>query len=204
MHGRNLLAIVWIVLAGTTAWLFSLKDVVDESPAPGAEQLRAPARKSISAPVNQRPRPPGRRPFIICYPQPVHYSGVPPIPPRPDMSRTVTMLPIAETTRELHHPDTSPREDLEILQSLLAEYRRAFTENPSAGVNEELVEALVGVNLKRIGLIPADHPDINARGQLIDRWGTPYFFHALSGKQMEVSSAGPDGKWRTDDDLKLE
>jgi len=114
------------------------------------------------------------------------------------------MLPIAEATRGLHHPDTSPREDLEILQALLGEYRRAFTENPSVGVNEELVEALVGVNLKRIGLIPADHPDINAKGQLIDRWGTPYFFHALSAKQMEVSSAGPDRKWRTDDDLKLE
>lgn len=204
MHGRNLLAIVWIVLAGITAWMFTLKEVVDEAPSPGAERFRAPTRKTTSAPVNRRPPPPEKRPFIIGYPPPENYSGVPPVPPRPDMSRPVTMLPIAETMRELHHPDTSPREDLEILQALLGEYRRAFTENPSAGVNEELVEALVGVNLKRIGLIPADHPDINAKGQLTDRWGTPYFFHAMSAKQMEVSSAGPDRKWSTDDDLKLE
>ena len=114
------------------------------------------------------------------------------------------MLPIATLTLKLHDPETPPMEDLEILQSVFEEYRRGLRENPVAGLNEEVVEALVGVNLKRIGLIPADHPAINAKGQLTDRWGTPFFFHPMSAKQLEIKSAGPDRKWNTEDDLKVQ
>jgi hypothetical protein len=39
---------------------------------------------------------------------------------------------------------------------------------------------------------------------LIDRWGTPYFFHALSGEHMEIHSAGPDRQFHSADDLRGE
>ena len=42
---------------------------------------------------------------------------------------------------------------------------------------------------------------VNADGELVDPWGTPYFFHQLSGTEMEIHSAGPDKKMWTDDDL---
>ena len=42
---------------------------------------------------------------------------------------------------------------------------------------------------------------INARGELIDNWGTPFFFHQVSGTEMEIRSAGPDMKMWTADDL---
>ena len=33
------------------------------------------------------------------------------------------------------------------------------------------------------------------------RWNTPYFFHQISGKQMEIHSAGPDRVRGTADDV---
>jgi hypothetical protein len=42
---------------------------------------------------------------------------------------------------------------------------------------------------------------INARGELVDYWGTPFFFHQLSGTEMEIRSAGPDRVMWTVDDL---
>ena len=37
-------------------------------------------------------------------------------------------------------------------------------------------------------------------GELLDRYGTPYFFHAESGTRMTITSAGPDKKIHTPDD----
>jgi hypothetical protein len=36
---------------------------------------------------------------------------------------------------------------------------------------------------------------------LVDQWGTPYFFHQLSASEMEVHCAGPDKMMWTSDDL---
>ena len=50
-------------------------------------------------------------------------------------------------------------------------------------------------------LIQPDHPAINrTTGELLDRYGTPYFFHAESGTRMTITSAGPDKKLHTSDD----
>jgi hypothetical protein len=38
-------------------------------------------------------------------------------------------------------------------------------------------------------------------GGLVDRWGTPYWFHPNSAHQVEIRSAGPDRQLFTDDDL---
>jgi hypothetical protein len=42
---------------------------------------------------------------------------------------------------------------------------------------------------------------VNGQGQLIDNWGTPFFFHSLSRNEMEIRSAGPDRRMWTTDDL---
>ncbi len=42
---------------------------------------------------------------------------------------------------------------------------------------------------------------INAGGELVYSWGTPFFFHQLSATQMEIRSAGPDRVMWTADDL---
>ena len=42
---------------------------------------------------------------------------------------------------------------------------------------------------------------VDDQGEMIDPWGTPYFFHQLSGHEMEIRSAGQDRKMWTFDDL---
>ena len=93
-----------------------------------------------------------------------------------------------------------PRRDLEILETLLGDFARVFGENP-VGENEEIVAALQGNNAKGLKFFPAEHRGLSAEGQLLDRWGSPWFFHALSGKRMEIISAGPDREFGTADDL---
>ena len=52
-------------------------------------------------------------------------------------------------------------------------------------------------------LNPDDGARVNARGELVDNWDTPYFFHQLSRTEMEIRSAGPDRRMWTADDLVL-
>ena len=76
-----------------------------------------------------------------------------------------------------------------------------FGGNP-VGVNSEITSALNGNNPKKINFIdPQAGMRINANGELVDAWGTPFFFHQLSGTDMEIRSAGPDKKMWTIDDL---
>jgi len=55
---------------------------------------------------------------------------------------------------------------------------------------------------KHLACLPADGAFLDAAGHLIDRWGPPYFFHALSGSEMEILSAGPDREFHTADDAR--
>jgi hypothetical protein len=81
------------------------------------------------------------------------------------------------------------------------QYGQMFGGNP-VGTNPEITAALTGNNPKQINFLSGEagmHVDGN--GELIDTWGTPYFFHQLSGTVMEIHSAGPDKIMWTSDDL---
>jgi hypothetical protein len=96
----------------------------------------------------------------------------------------------------------SGKRDLQILQEVLAAWRTNAPElgNP-VGNNFEITAALTGANPWGVAIIPPNHPAINAEGELCDRWGTPLFFHQLSGDRMEIWSNGPDRRRGTDDDV---
>jgi hypothetical protein len=102
---------------------------------------------------------------------------------------------------ELNAPGGTIRSDLRILHELFETWQTNFPRagNP-VGENTEITAALSGANPLRFAFLPRGHRAINARGELCDRWGTPFRFHALSGRQMEIRSAGPDGKFGTPDD----
>jgi hypothetical protein len=109
--------------------------------------------------------------------------------------------PIAE---KLNAPGGTIRRDLEMLNEVFAAWQTNFPHdgNP-VGENAEITAALTGRNKLHFAFISPQNPAINARGELCDRWGTPFFFHALSGTHMEIRSAGPDKKMWTDDDVTL-
>lgn len=84
---------------------------------------------------------------------------------------------------------------------MFRDYRSALGENP-VGTNAEITKTLTGDNLKQLQLSVPAGSQLNGNGEMIDRWGTPYFFHQLSAKQMEIRSAGPDRQmWTADDRL---
>lgn len=101
----------------------------------------------------------------------------------------------------LNAPDSTVVEDLKIVQNLLEAYRGAVRKGNPVGTNAEITRSLCGINDQLYAPLPNDHEAISPEGELLDRWGTPYFFHQLSANTMKVRSAGPDRRLRTDDDL---
>lgn len=82
---------------------------------------------------------------------------------------------------------------------MIRDYRSTFGQNP-VGTNAEIMAAIMGKNPTHANLGPPEGMQLNEKGELIDRWGTPYFFHQISRDHMEIRSAGPDKILLTDDD----
>jgi hypothetical protein len=90
--------------------------------------------------------------------------------------------------------------ELEKVRRMVASYHTLMGQNP-VGTNAEIMKALMGGNPHQAMLGPPPGQSLNANGELLDPWGTPYFFHQLSGDDMEIHSAGPDRRMGTADDL---
>lgn len=98
-------------------------------------------------------------------------------------------------------PGLPPAAVLENMRMAVREYGLMFAGNP-VGTNPEITQALNGGNPKQIKFIrPEAGLQINGKGELVDPWGTPYFFHQLAAMEMEIRSAGPDKIMWTEDDL---
>ena len=94
-----------------------------------------------------------------------------------------------------------PATVMENMHSAIRQYGLKFNGNP-VGTNLEITRALYGENPKQTKFLRLeDGMRVNSKGELIDPWGTPFFFHQLSATQMEIHSAGPDKVLGTRDDL---
>jgi hypothetical protein len=92
---------------------------------------------------------------------------------------------------------------VDTLHTLLRQYLRRL--GPKQGLpigdDSDLAKVLKGQNPMKYASLPADHPALALSGRLCDRWGTPYFVHAVGVSDFEIRSAGPDRKMFTADDL---
>jgi len=105
----------------------------------------------------------------------------------------------------INQEESSTEEDIGVLGSLIDQYRRIFGANPIAGDNRDLVRAMTGDNPHKLALIDPANPAISPDGELIDRWGTPFRFHAVDSRMpMEIYSAGPDARFGSPDDVMLD
>ncbi|MEY2879869.1 MAG: hypothetical protein RLZZ15_2249 [Verrucomicrobiota bacterium] len=135
-------------------------------------------------------------------------SAPPPVAaPSSQISNPQSQVPAPEVSHLadlLNDPGRPPSHDLRIVLDVIENYRTNFLRdgNP-VGSNAEITAALTGKNKFRFPFLAPDHPAINGAGELCDRWGTPFFFHAESATRMTVRSAGPDKKFHTPDDLEL-
>lgn len=122
----------------------------------------------------------------------------------PDGNGALVPPELVEVTRELNAPQSTIERDFEILDIVLDAFRRSNGgTNPQGGENDEIVAHLSGQKGGRFAVLPPDHPFIDPRGRLLDRWGTPFHFHSVSSDTLEIRSAGPDHKLWTADDVSL-
>lgn len=121
--------------------------------------------------------------------------------PRKDAPAEITLLPMAvEASAALAATGGTVEDDLSTIELLLSSYGRQYDGQPT-GENEEIAAALLGKNSKRVAYLEDRGPYLDKSRRLIDRWGTPYFFHTLTATRTEIRSAGPDHEIFTDDDL---
>ncbi len=89
--------------------------------------------------------------------------------------------------------------EIDRVSLMIRDYRTIAGENP-VGTNAEIMAATMGDNPKQAKLGPPEGVKLNEKGELLDRWDTPYFFHQLSRDHMEIRSAGADKVMWTEDD----
>jgi hypothetical protein len=123
----------------------------------------------------------------------------------PESEEGVFPLPGSDVLESRLHSQTGTAgQDVEILQEMLALYREANGGAlPIAPDNAVLMSQLRGRNGRRVAVISSSNRNLNASGELLDRWGTAYFFHPVSSAVMEIRSAGPDKVMWTEDDVQL-
>lgn len=99
--------------------------------------------------------------------------------------------------------DTTVQQDLTLVSHLLENFALLVKgDDPlPLGANEEIADALRGRNRTQLRFVPETSPIFNAQGQIVDRWGTPLYFHAVSHDRVDIRSAGPDKVMWTPDDV---
>lgn len=131
-------------------------------------------------------------------------SDVPPADIVPGSSHSAPRhIPMENVSGPEPLPGLTPAAVLQNMRSTVRDYSARFGGNPF-GNNREITAKLNGGNPKQIVFLKEeDGMRINERGELIDNWSTPFFFHQISATEMEIHSAGPDRKMWTADDLVL-
>ena len=138
-------------------------------------------------------------------PVPVHVEAPAPAPDPsvvvPPVSAPVSpVLDVVPVWTPEAGPALEPAPAMEALGMAVRNFGQRFKGNP-VGNNQEITAALAGDNPQGVIFLDTGRDRINGRGELVDGWGTPYFFHQLSGTEMEIHSAGPDRQRGTADDL---
>lgn len=100
-------------------------------------------------------------------------------------------------------PSQTPQQDLADMSHVLGNFALLVKGDQPIplGANEEIAAALRGKNRTQLRFVPDDAPCFNAKGQIVDRWQMPLFFHAEARDKIDIRSAGPDKQMWTADDI---
>ncbi len=177
----------WIVALFAVAILVVILRPRDSSTQEVA--LVAPGVPAKVAPITQNPAP---LPTSTSSPGAVEN----PVPPAESPGPALPTV----STGNLPPAFSELRDEIDNVQFAVRDFRTAVGENPIGG-NAEITKALLGDNLKQVKLQIPTGSTVNGEGEMCDRWGTPYFFHQISAKAMEVRSAGPDRTMWSNDDI---
>lgn len=116
---------------------------------------------------------------------------------------TRASLPGEHILKNYALPSTRPEDDLHAMAHVFSNLRLLVKGDAPfrMGANEEFAAALMGKNAAKEVFLMAPHACLNAKGQIVDRWGSPLFFHVRDANRIDLRSAGPDGVMWTADDL---
>ena len=192
MNPRLFVPFVLLVLAALLAgyWLASSGE---RSASPRPEQVKAP-----EVPDQPKPLPEVAAPAAPVVAMPPADQPPPAAPSRPAEPGSVKLLTVKPQPDPV--ADEPARQEAQAIALNIRQYMLRFGGNP-VGNNAEIVAELNGGNAKGARYLPSELLRLNEQGELIDEWGTPYFFHQESAQKMEVRSAGPDKKLFTSDDF---
>jgi len=188
MKNKFLVAAIFVLPLCLFAWFWLAPGALKISPPAGPSNQDAAVAKALST------APPQASAIIssnfAAPPQTVFYDAT----PRP-------ALPPAGKPHPLEFTNFAPEIALDNMRHAISDYGSMFGGNP-IGENSEITSQLSGDNPKHANFIRPDAGmRTNDKGELVDPWGTPYFFHQLSGHETEIRSAGPDKIMWTADDL---
>ena len=190
MKGKVL--VIAVVLGGALLW-WAMRPM--ERPVePDAAPVTVPGQ-----PPSAAQREPGVPPAAPESPRAVPPSPGAPAAPAPPTA-AVPVAPPPRPTRPMDPETQGAQSDGENIRLMFRDFRTLMGENP-VGSNAEIMKAVMGGNKKQARLGPPTGQNLNGEGELVDRWGTPYFFHQMSATEMEIRSAGPDQKMWTGDDV---
>lgn len=180
-----------ILAAGLVLW-FSFRKNKAAPPVPASDNAAAQASSLSNALANQNPATVA---LIRSNFARVQAAGT-----LPSATSTITPAPGGRPA-PLQFTNFSPSIVMENMSRVFRQYNQMYGGNP-VGINSEITSQLSGKNPKHINFLnPDEGMRVNNNGELVDPWGTPFFFHQLSGTDMQIRSAGPDKIMWTDDDL---
>ena len=162
----------------------------------GALPAPMPVASTVSADTPSG-MPPSSSAGLVSTPAPAVASSSTPaaVAPRAEPTTIVPDPAVPATTRSSDASVNAIR-----VRRMVTDYHTLTGENP-VGTNTEIMAAVMGKNPRQAVLGPPEGFTLNQQGELVDDWGTPYFFHQLSRDVMEIHSAGPDKIMGTADDI---
>lgn len=183
--GPYIMTLLLIVLVVIVAWMF--------------HALSSPELQEALSKKTGTPPSPGA-------PQPVA-----PVQDLPDAAPPVTQnfsaggvdVALQAKADELHNEQNPPLRDLEIVAEFLETYAKGTGAAP-VGDNADITAAITGTQFpgQKARVFPQNNKAVR-KGQIVDRWGEPLWFHPNSGNSMEIRSGGPDKQLFTPDDIIL-
>jgi len=194
---RWLPAILLICVLAVVAWYLASRSNNQSAPNPN---IPVDSNTPVATPHNSRPAaaPAGKQEATTAANDQSN-PGASPAVTTP--SAPAKPLPYIVGSADAPPTNIEPQIVLENMRRAIINYGSTFSGNP-VGNNSEIAAALNGENPKQIKFIdPEKGLRINGKGELVDSWGTPFFFHQLSATDTEVRSAGPDKIMWTADDL---
>jgi hypothetical protein len=193
---RWLPAILLICAVLAVIWYFATHRELQHPPNPGPP---ADSNTTVAALNNSKSKIPSAVPTQSAS-GPAQSSSSAPADSNTS-SKPAKPLPYIIGSADAPPTNIAPQIVLENMRRAVVNYGSTFSGNP-VGTNPEIAAALNGENPKQIKFIDAEAGlRINGNGELVDPWGTPFFFHQLSATDMEIRSAGPDKIMWTQDDL---